>query len=81
MIRRLALAVIAASLFPASLATAHPGHGRDGDGHSLQHYLTEPLHLAAGIAVAAAVISVIWLLRKFARSATAVGPAKNVRRA
>lgn len=73
MIRKLAFAVIAASLFPA-IATAHPGHGTDIDGHSLQHYLTEPLHLATGIAVIAAATTVIWLLRRFARATTAAVP-------
>lgn len=37
------------------LSFAHPGHGLT-DGHSIQHYLTEPVHAAAifsGIAIIA----------------------------
>ena len=41
-----------AAVWPITdVAVAHPGHGPEGGGFSLLHYLTEPLHLA-GLAVA-----------------------------
>ncbi len=44
--------VTASLLFALStVVSAHAGHGVDGDGESLHHYLTEPLHLGIGIAV------------------------------
>lgn len=53
----------AAASLPA-LALAHPGHGST-EGHGLLHYLVEPLHASALLAlVAAAVVSFIAVRRR-----------------
>ena len=53
----------------ASLAV-HPGHGT-GDGFSLLHYLTEPIHLLGGVAVLQCVVLTVAFVRRRARAATA----------
>ncbi|MEO8840459.1 MAG: hypothetical protein ABI591_00925 [Kofleriaceae bacterium] len=43
---------------------AHPGHGTT-DPSSLRHYLTEPLHVVALVAVLAVTIElVLWLVKR-----------------
>lgn len=43
---------------------AHPGHG-DTSGHSLLHYLTEPMHaMVLGAVVLMIAISSTWLMLK-----------------
>jgi hypothetical protein len=63
---RLLIGVLA-SLATTSIATGHPGHGTDGGNDSLWHYLTEPVHLAAGLFAVLAlavlvhcVVAVLW---------------------
>jgi hydrogenase/urease accessory protein HupE len=36
----------------AAPAAAHPGHGEPGQGFTLVHYLTEPIHVLAFVVVA-----------------------------
>jgi len=57
------------SLGATSIATAHPGHGADGGSDSLWHYLTEPIHLAAGLFAFLAMVAIVrlataWLWKK-----------------
>jgi hypothetical protein len=46
----------------------HPGHGRTGDGFDLIHYLTEPIHLLGGVALALVAAIAIALLRRRIRA-------------
>lgn len=48
---------------PLGSALAHPGHGSTGDGHTLAHYLGEPLHVAGGAALLLGVVAVAAALR------------------
>jgi hydrogenase/urease accessory protein HupE len=64
--RSAALVVAIVVVLVPSLALAHPGHGQS-DGGSLRHYLTEPEHLVALLAVVAAVVLVAALGRPHAR--------------
>lgn len=57
------------SLTIASPALAHPGHGVPGEGYSLLHYLTEPVHVASGLAALVLAIATTSFLRRRARSA------------
>lgn len=61
--RHLALIAIIMSMLPASVATAHPGHGHDGGAYNLVHYLTEPVHLVAVVGTLVTSFLVIMLLR------------------
>ncbi len=45
----------------SSIVMAHPGHGKEAQGFSLNHYLTEPVHFMAGIMVLAGCISAVIL--------------------
>ena len=54
---RIVLVVFACLTLLASGASAHPGHGQPGDGTSLLHYLTEPIHVVAIVAVLLTVVS------------------------
>lgn len=44
-------------------AEAHPGHGTDGGGYVLSHYLADPLHIGMGAALVAAIVGVLFWLR------------------
>jgi hypothetical protein len=44
---------------PVMLSLLHEGHGQPGQGHTLVHYLSEPVHLVA-IALMIAVIAAVW---------------------
>ncbi len=48
------------------LSFLHEGHGQPGHGHTLDHYLSEPVHLVA-IVVMIAVLAALrfWFGRKF----------------
>ncbi|MCC5932964.1 MAG: hypothetical protein LAT75_00540 [Candidatus Cyclonatronum sp.] len=47
-----------------SKALAHPGHG-DTEGHSLMHYLTEPMHAIVLLSVVLMVgLSFGWMMAK-----------------
>ncbi len=37
-------------------AAAHPGHGNPARGHGLEHHLTEPDHVLAGLTIVAVVL-------------------------
>ena len=65
--RQLALIAIIMSMLPASVATAHPGHGHDGGAYNFVHYLTEPVHLVAGLGTLVVSFLVILLLRSVTR--------------
>ncbi len=59
---RILLAGALSSLVPW-VASAHPGHGH-GDGWSLLHWVSEPIHGGAGILVAVCVLgAAVWLRR------------------
>lgn len=45
-------------------AFVHEGHGRPGEGHSLAHYLTEPVHVIAIVAVVAAITAFAFYVRR-----------------
>jgi hypothetical protein len=45
----------------------HAGHGRTGDGFSLVHHLTEPVHVLSGVALALVVAIVVGFLRRRGR--------------
>lgn len=48
---------------------AHPGHG-DSAGHSLFHYLTEPMHaMVFGAVVLMMAISSTWLIQRMKKRA------------
>ncbi len=47
----------------ATVAHAHPGHGKPGDDFGLMHYATEPLHLGVGLCVLLGAVALIGLLR------------------
>jgi len=68
MIRKLIIAGLVAALLPASFATAHPGHGKSGEGDTLEHYLTEPVHLLAAAAGLGMALAVVILVRKILRA-------------
>jgi hypothetical protein len=56
------LAGAGVALLPG-VAGAHPGHGL-GDGWSLVHFVSEPVHGAAGILLAVCLLGAIaWVLR------------------
>ena len=65
--RQLALIAIIMSMLPATVATAHPGHGHGGNDSSLLHYLTEPMHLAVGLGTLVVSILAIMLCRSVVR--------------
>lgn len=45
----------------ASTALGHEGHGHAGEGASLMHYVTQSVHMAPMLVIAAAIVmSVIW---------------------
>jgi hypothetical protein len=52
-------------LLCSSRAWAHDGHG-SGVG-TIWHYLLEPIHLAAIVAVIAGIAAMLWLLRRLRR--------------
>ena len=45
------------------VAEAHPGHGTS-DGYALSHYLADPLHIGIGAALVAAVVGVLFWVRR-----------------
>ena len=51
-------------------AMAHPGHGRaatSADGHSISHYVTEPVHaigIVGGLLLVAAVVMLVARIRR-----------------
>lgn len=61
--RQLALVAIIMSILPATVATAHPGHGHGGGTYSLLHYFNEPVHLAAGLGTLVVFVLAVKLLR------------------
>ncbi len=59
-------AVIATSavLTITRAAEAHPGHGTDGGGYALSHYLADPLHIIGiGAALVVAIVGVLFWVR------------------
>ncbi len=64
-----------ASRFAATLlvlaplgASAHPGHGEPGAGHTLAHWLGDPLHFVPlASALAAGTVLIVWRRRAEAR--------------
>lgn len=51
----------------AATACAHEGHGRPGEGHTLKHYLLEPIHLPLILLAVAAIVAAGILLTKYVR--------------
>jgi uncharacterized protein (TIGR03382 family) len=60
--RWIVLAGVSGALVPW-VAGAHPGHG-PGDGWSLVHFVTEPVHGGAGILLAVLVLGALGWLRR-----------------
>jgi hydrogenase/urease accessory protein HupE len=60
---RVVLIVFACLTLLASGASAHPGHGRAGEGTSLLHYLTEPIHVVGIAALLLSFASGVAILR------------------
>lgn len=46
------------AVFSTSVAAAHEGHGTPGDGHTVKHFATEPIHV--GVVVVALVAAVAF---------------------
>lgn len=69
---RLRLTAIAFAITPATLL-AHEGHGVVGEGHTLEHHVTEPMHVAAIVAVVFAGVAFVLVnaLQKRRRQAAA----------
>lgn len=68
-IRKIFLTVILLFTIPKATLFAHPGHG-DSAGHSLLHYLTEPMHaMVFGAVVLMIAISSTWLILKMKKRA------------
>jgi len=44
-INRFVAISLAMAITCPGIASAHPGHGQTGDGNSLLHYATSPLHI------------------------------------
>jgi cytochrome bd-type quinol oxidase subunit 2 len=69
--RRIITSFVTTLLIGLAAATglmAHPNHGAT-DGHSLVHYLTEPLHIAGFIAVfVTAAVIVFWFVARRKRA-------------
>lgn len=57
-------------VFRICTAFVHEGHGRPGEGHSLAHYLTEPVHVIAMVAVVAAITALVFHVRRRLLSAS-----------
>ncbi len=58
-----------AGFFVTSTVAAHTGHGRGGGDFSILHYLSEPLHIVAGLSLAAALLAAIaWARHERSRS-------------
>ncbi|MBX3420385.1 MAG: hypothetical protein KF752_02400 [Pirellulaceae bacterium] len=55
-------ATVAILFLSAPHALAHEGHGSaaNGDGNSLRHYLSEPIHVAQIIAVVVTLVVLTW---------------------
>lgn len=64
--QKISMTVSSLALVLASPALAHPGHGQGGGSNLGLHYLTDPLHVAPVVAVAAALAFALW--RRRARS-------------
>jgi len=55
--------------FVTSTAVAHTGHGHGGGDFSLLHYLSDPMHMVAGLSLAAALLTaIVWTRHKRHRS-------------
>ncbi len=63
MIRHLCL--LGLLFLPASIASAHPGHGSDGGSHAALHYLSDPLHLGllASVLLLSLIVAYAWRSR------------------
>lgn len=67
--RKIFLTSIILLIIDKAALFAHPGHG-DSAGHSLLHYLTEPMHaMVFGAVVLMIAISSIWLILKMKKRA------------
>jgi hypothetical protein len=66
---RQAIMVIAILLL-VSTAAAHPGHGEAGEGFSLAHYLTEPIHALGALGVLVIVAASAYAVRHVQRCGT-----------
>ncbi len=66
---KLALIAIATNLVSRA-AGAHPGHGDPGQGLSLAHYLTEPIHVLGALAVIGLLLASARVLHQRRRAPT-----------
>lgn len=60
---KLVLLLVSSVLLPVA-ALAHPGHGAAGEGWTLLHYLSEPVHIAATAGLTLAAVAGLRLLRR-----------------
>ena len=62
------LCLLGLLFMPASIASAHPGHGSDGGSHAAFHYLSDPLHLAllASVLLLTLIVVYVWRSRPIA---------------
>lgn len=68
--RRGTLAVAGLFWATVSVLSAHPGHGHT-EGHSAEHFLTEPLHVVGIVAALAAIAAAVMLVRRSRRDRSA----------
>ena len=67
--RKIFLASILLFIMNQTTLLAHPGHGDTG-GHSLLHYLTEPMHaMVLGAVVLMIAMSSTWLILRMKKRA------------
>ncbi len=62
-ISRIVLTLIALASLPV-IGVAHPGHGNSGDGNSLLHYVTSPLHVLPVLVAAILLTGFLLLARR-----------------
>lgn len=60
---RLRLTALVLAITPAAVL-AHEGHGVAGEGHTVEHYVTEPLHVAGFAVLVVATVAAVALIRK-----------------
>ena len=69
---RIVLTLIALASLPV-IGVAHPGHGDSGDGNSLLHYVTSPLHVLPVLVAAILLAGFSLLVRRVRLTAVSGG--------
>ena len=68
---RIVLTLLALASLPV-IGVAHPGHGNSGDGNSLLHYVTSPLHVLPVLVAAILLTGFSLLVRRVRLTAAKV---------